>query len=210
MLECVSVPSLMCMVFGGSWRFFSDSWKFVYRFCDVCGASGTKNKCKERCQGSMKIIRNWAWKAPQIIKKWDLVAFRGGLGNRSVSGTVPGGVHHLSFGTLLAPLGGFRAPFWRPLDFEGVPKSIIFVQDQHKSSKNGHQERCQKKHEIMMENWCENEVPWDVTKSFRIIIFCNLRDLACRKIWRKIVFQKASQIDPKQTTWVPFVRHFEI
>ena len=37
----------------------------------------------------------------------------------------------------LAPLGRFGVPFWRPLDFEGVPKSVVFVQDQHKSQKNG-------------------------------------------------------------------------
>ena len=26
----------------------------------------------------------------------------------------------------MAPLGRFWIPFWRPLDFKGVPKSIIF------------------------------------------------------------------------------------
>ena len=37
MLEGVLVPSLICMVLGGSWQIFG---RFRGRFCDVCGASG--------------------------------------------------------------------------------------------------------------------------------------------------------------------------
>ena len=209
MLECVSVPSLICMFFGVSWRFFSDSWKFVYRFCDVCGASGTKNECKKRCQGSLKIIRSWAWKGPQIIKNdtsWRLggVLETGRFQERSQGGPPPKfwstfGATWSIWGSILAPSG-----FWRG------PKIHVFLQDQHKSSKNGHQERCQKKHEIMMENWCENEVPWDVKKRFSHYTCCNLRDLACRGIWWKMVIQNASKIDPKWTTWAAFGWHFEI
>ena len=34
--------------------------------------------------------------------------------------------------------------FGYPLDFEGVPKSIVFVQNQHRLGNNGDQEQCQK------------------------------------------------------------------
>ena len=41
-----------------SWRFFVDSGHFVFRkVCDVCGASGTRNECKKRCQESLEIIK---------------------------------------------------------------------------------------------------------------------------------------------------------
>ena len=36
---------------------------------------------------------------------------------------------------LSAPLGRCWVPFWRPLDFEGVPKSTLFVLNEHKITK---------------------------------------------------------------------------
>ena len=36
-----------------------------------------------------------------------------------------GRFHHLSFGSLLAPLGRLCVPSWRPLDFEGPIRSVL-------------------------------------------------------------------------------------
>ena len=51
---------------------------------------------------------------------------------------------------------------------------------------------------------------WNGKKEVSHYTCCDLRDLACREFWWKMVLQKASQIDPKWTTWAPFGRHFEI
>ena len=64
--------------------------------------------------------------------------------------------------------------FGRPLDFEGVQQSNTFIYNQHKLWNNGGQERCLNKHEIMMEKWCEKEVPWDVTQKCSHYTCCNL------------------------------------
>ena len=87
MLEGVSVPSLICMFLV----FLADSLQILdnlfRRFCDMCGASGARNECKKWCQESSKIIQNWAWKGPTIIKNetsghfggsWKQVCFRNG------------------------------------------------------------------------------------------------------------------------------------
>ena len=40
--------------------------------------------------------------------------------------------HRVAFGAFSVPLMPKWAPFWTPLDFEGVPKWSNFVQNQHK------------------------------------------------------------------------------
>jgi hypothetical protein len=42
----------------------------------------------------------------------------------------------------------FGMPFWRTLGFEGIPQSIILIQNQHKLSNNGEQERCRKNKKV--------------------------------------------------------------
>ena len=116
----------------GFWRFMA----IIFRFLKVCLQI---LRCvwrfwyQEQMQGAVpRVIENHSKLSLEGLPNhqkwggsWKQVGFRNG----------PRGIHHLSFGALLAPLGGFGDPFGRPLDFEGVPKSIIFVQDQHKSSK---------------------------------------------------------------------------
>ena len=112
-------------------------------------------------------------------------------------------LHSLIWQSLtLAGVGGF----WRPLDFEGVPKSTIFIQNQNILSKHGDQERCLKKNEIMMERWCEKEVPWDVKKMFSHYNSYNLKGSAGRETWWKIVLQKASEISQNWQLWGHWAR----
>ena len=76
-LEGVSVQSLICMVLGGLLAVLGKFLAvFVCTFCDVFGASGTRNECKKRCLESLKTIQKWAWKRPKITKMWS----RGVLG----------------------------------------------------------------------------------------------------------------------------------
>ena len=65
MVEGVSVPSLTCLGLGCSWQIIGS---FLCRFCDVCGVSGTRNERKKRCQESLEIIKNCAWKVAKIMK----------------------------------------------------------------------------------------------------------------------------------------------
>ena len=50
----------------------------------------------------------------------------------------------------LAPLGRFGVQFGRPLDFEWVPKSIVFLQNQNNVIKKGVQEGVLKKHDFQL------------------------------------------------------------
>ena len=71
MLERVSVPSLMCLFFGVCWWFFSDSWKLVYRFCDVW--------YQERMQETVpRVIENhskFGVEGSPNHQKWDVCLF---------------------------------------------------------------------------------------------------------------------------------------
>ena len=110
----------------GSWRFLAiplqilDS--FFWRFC---GASGTRNGCKKRCQGSLKSIQIWHWKNPTIIKNQTSGLF-GGSWEHSVSWTQRGARIRMNSGAILVLLARFCVPFWRPLDFEG-PIRLVFL-----------------------------------------------------------------------------------
>ena len=58
MLEGVSVPPLICMVLGGSWRFLADSWDVfgqILRF--VALLANTTIEGKQRCQEPLEIIK---------------------------------------------------------------------------------------------------------------------------------------------------------
>jgi hypothetical protein len=48
----------------------------------------------------------------------------------------------------------FWAPFWNPLDFEGVPKSHFFNINQHKMKKNEALEGVLEKHVFLIRNRC--------------------------------------------------------
>ena len=78
MEEGMSVPSLICMVLGGSLWFFADSWQFVLQ-CLRCLWRVWYEKWKE----SLNICQNWAWKDPLIIKNetsWRFVGVVWALG----------------------------------------------------------------------------------------------------------------------------------
>ena len=58
----------------------------------------------------------------------------------------------------LAPLGRSWVQFWRPLGFEGIPKSIIFEYFQHKFLKTGVQEGVLNKYDFGMDFFFAQEM----------------------------------------------------
>jgi hypothetical protein len=65
-----------------------------------------------------------------------------------------GGVPKIEFLNFLAPCDRFGIPFWRLLDFEGVPKLTIFRKRQHKTTQKGALENILKKHTFGIGFWC--------------------------------------------------------
>ena len=63
-------------------------------------------------------------KSTRIRLKWSLKRIRRRLGRRVVSGTRFWSSQSNFIFDVLAPFGRFLEPFWDPLDFEGVPKSM--------------------------------------------------------------------------------------
>ena len=57
-----------------------------------------------------------------------------------------------AFGATWVPFGRFGVPFWRPLDFEGVPNPQLLYNIDINYQKSGDQEQCLTKHEIVMES----------------------------------------------------------
>ena len=75
---------------------------------------------------------------------------------------------------LLAPLGRFWVPFGPELDPEGVPKIVFLGIMLEKLWKQCVQKRYPKKHEIMIENWSENERAWEVKMSVSLDTCCKI------------------------------------
>ena len=76
------------------------------------------------------------------------------------------------FGHHFGTIGRLLVPFWRALDFEGVPKSIIFrtnsKQMKKTTSKNG---------VCLIDFWCQNGRPEIVKNIISQYTCCNSRDL---------------------------------
>ena len=80
------------------------------------------------CRLVPNMSQNYASRVPKCIKsdrEGGLVAF-GALVSFWTSKKCP---PRILFGSSWAPLGRFGLPCWRPLDFEGVPKSTFFAQN---------------------------------------------------------------------------------
>ena len=82
---------------------------------------------------------------------------------RSASGGVSGArlfqerkneVGLMLFNMIYVKKARFWAPFWNPLDFEGVPKSHFFNINQHKMKKNEVLEGVLEKHVFLIRNRC--------------------------------------------------------
>lgn len=123
-------------------------------------------------------------KGSKIIINETLRRFGGVLGNAPFRERVLWGELEL-FSTILEPIGRFWAPFWRSLDFEGVPESIIFAQSNINYKKVATRSGAWKTNWIMMESGCEKDVPGEVKKRFSHFTCCILHDLAGHEIWWK-------------------------
>ena len=93
----------------GSCRFLAESWQDS-TMC-VALLPNTRLECKKRCQESLQIIQNEAWKRLQISKNDTSGRFGdvlGALGFRSTERR-PRQTYNED---ILAPLGRFCVPFW--------------------------------------------------------------------------------------------------
>jgi hypothetical protein len=95
------------------------------------------------------------------------------------------------------------APFWAPLDFEGVPKLSNFLENQHKVWKNYDQERFQKKHQNLIDFRCQNKRHEKVEKLFSHDTCCVLRGFAGSRNSMKNGRTNVMKNPWKLTHWVP-------
>ena len=94
---------------------------------------------------------------------------------------------------LLAPLGRFVVPFWRPLDFEGVPKSTHFRTNQNKIRKMRSKKEAWKNIILRLNFDAKMGGLKLYKKMFSYSICCNLRDLGGHENWMKMEVQMAPQ-----------------
>jgi hypothetical protein len=81
------------------------------------------------------------WKInPKPFKIW-LGMLQAASGVPVVAKNAKNEVGGFSFFAMLTTSGRLRLSFWRVLDLKGVPKSVIFVPNAHKTRKSDYQER---------------------------------------------------------------------
>ena len=86
---------------------------------------------------------------------------------------------------MLASLGRFLVPCWRPLDVEGVPKSIVFWTNLKTNEKKEVQETGLRKHDCFIDFRYQNGRLEIVEKRFSHYTCCKLRDLGGQENWSK-------------------------
>ena len=101
----------------------------------------------------MKIIGNEAWNGSKFSKNATLGRFGGILASTRWQDRKEASAR-LRIMLIYVKKARFWAPFWNPLDFEGVPKSHFFNINQHKMKKNEVLEGVLEKHVFLIRNRC--------------------------------------------------------
>ena len=118
--------------------------------------------------------------------------------------------HWIAFGAFLVPLMPKWAPFWAPLDFEGVSNENNSIQNQDEVWKTYDQDHCQEKHQFLKDFRYQNKRLKKLEKMFSQYTRCILRDFAGSRSSMKNEHPNVTTNPLKLTPWAPFGEIVEI